>query len=63
MTLIMLLFKIGVYIHKEGKGLEYHAVKILGWGVENDGTPFWTVANPWSKRWVNYFTRMTISSD
>ena len=35
----------------KGKGLEYHAVKILGWGVDRDGTPYWTAANPWSKRW------------
>lgn len=35
-----------------GKGLEYHAVKIIGWGVdENDGTPYWTCINPWTKRW------------
>ena len=46
-----LLLTLGVYQHKQGKGLEYHAVKILGWGVESDGTPYWTCANPWSKRW------------
>lgn len=31
--------------------MEYHAVKIFGWGTEDDGTPYWMAANPWSKRW------------
>jgi len=27
-----------------------HAIKILGWGVEN-GTPYWLVANSWNEDW------------
>ncbi|KAI9560903.1 hypothetical protein GHT06_011857 [Daphnia sinensis] len=46
-------YKSGVYQHKSGKGLEYHAVKLFGWGTDDDGTPYWLAANPWSKRWGN----------
>lgn len=27
-----------------------HAVKILGWGVE-EGTPYWLCANSWNSDW------------
>lgn len=27
-----------------------HAVRILGWGVE-DGTPYWLVGNSWNTDW------------
>lgn len=27
-----------------------HAVRILGWGVEN-GTPYWLVGNSWNTDW------------
>jgi len=27
-----------------------HAVKMLGWGVEN-GTPYWLCANSWGPSW------------
>ena len=30
----------GVYQHKTGRYLGGHAIRILGWGVEND-TPYW----------------------
>ena len=32
----------GVYQHKTGKYLGGHAIRILGWGVENN-TPYWYV--------------------
>ena len=38
----MLLFAIGVYKHTVGTMLGGHAIKILGWGVE-EGTPYWFV--------------------
>lgn len=31
---------IGVYQHVSGRALGGHAIRILGWGVEN-GTPYW----------------------
>ena len=45
------LCSLGVYRHIHGEGLEYHAVKLFGWGTDKDGTPYWLAANPWSKRW------------
>jgi len=43
-------YKSGVYQHTTGEFLGGHAVKILGWGVEND-TPYWLVANSWNDDW------------
>ncbi len=35
-------YKSGVYKHVSGSALGGHAVKMVGWGVE-DGTPYWLV--------------------
>jgi len=43
-------YKSGVYQHTTGDMLGGHAIKILGWGVE-DGTPYWLVANSWNTHW------------
>ncbi|PIO71353.1 papain family cysteine protease [Teladorsagia circumcincta] len=43
-------YKSGIYIHTAGKRRGGHAVKIIGWGVEN-GTKYWTVANSWNTDW------------
>lgn len=40
----------GVYQHTSGSYLGGHAVKMLGWGVEN-GTPYWLIANSWNPSW------------
>ncbi|XKL62024.1 hypothetical protein PGB90_001857 [Kerria lacca] len=41
----------GIYTHEYGWWpLGGHAVKVVGWGVEN-GTKYWHVANSWSKDW------------
>jgi cathepsin B len=45
-----LTYKSGVYKHTSGQVLGGHAVKILGWGVE-DSTPYWLVANSWNEDW------------
>jgi len=43
-------YKSGVYVHRTG-GLEGgHAIKIIGWGNDN-GTPYWIVANSWGTSW------------
>lgn len=45
-------YKSGVYHHVTGAALGGHAVKLMGWGVE-DGTPYWLVANSWNQDWGN----------
>ncbi|XP_037001330.1 cathepsin B isoform X1 [Artibeus jamaicensis] len=45
-----LMYKSGVYQHVTGEMVGGHAVRILGWGVEN-GTPYWLVGNSWNTDW------------
>ncbi|KAH9514130.1 hypothetical protein Btru_030358 [Bulinus truncatus] len=45
-----LSYKSGVYQHTSGQELGGHAVKIIGYGVE-DGTKYWLVANSWNPDW------------
>jgi len=45
-------YKSGVYQHVSGGALGGHAVRLLGWGVE-EGTPYWLVANSWNYDWGN----------
>jgi len=40
----------GVYRHVTGKYLGGHAVKMIGWGVDN-GTPYWLCVNSWNDSW------------
>jgi cathepsin B len=40
----------GVYSHQTGKSLGGHAIKLVGWGVDN-GTPYWTCVNSWNESW------------
>lgn len=40
----------GVYHHVTGRMCGYHAVKLLGYGVEN-GTKYWLLANSWNEHW------------
>jgi len=40
----------GVYHHVSGNLLGYHAVKLLGYGVEN-GTKYWLLTNSWNEHW------------
>lgn len=47
-----LTYKSGVYVHKTGAALGGHAVKMLGWGVDNN-TPYWLIANSWNSDWGN----------
>ncbi|KAA3671210.1 cathepsin B, partial [Paragonimus westermani] len=46
----LLNYKSGVYQHADGELLGTQAVRILGWGVEEE-TPYWTVANSWNEDW------------
>jgi len=45
-----LSYKSGVYQHKSGKALGGHAVKVIGWGVEN-GVDYLLVMNSWNEDW------------
>jgi len=40
----------GIYHHVSGRLLGYHAVKLLGYGVEN-GTKYWLLTNSWNEHW------------
>ena len=40
----------GVYKHTSGSMLGGHAIKIVGWGVE-DGQEYWLVQNSWGEDW------------
>lgn len=40
----------GVYQHVTGKYLGGHAIKMIGWGVDN-GVPYWTCVNSWNPTW------------
>ncbi|XP_050438004.1 cathepsin B-like isoform X2 [Adelges cooleyi] len=44
-------YKSGVYIKSENASfLGGHAVKLIGWGVENE-TPYWLLVNSWNENW------------
>jgi len=45
-----LSYKSGVYKHTSGSALGGHAVKLVGWGVEN-GVKYWRIANSWNENW------------
>jgi len=53
----------GVYSHQSGSLAGGHAVKIIGYG-EEDGTPFWQVANSWGSTWgMDGFFRILRGTD
>ena len=43
-------YKSGIYKHVSGSMLGGHAIKIIGWG-ENDQGKYWIVANSWNTTW------------
>lgn len=43
-------YKEGIYQHVTGSRLGGHAVRIVGWGVE-DGIEYWKIANSWNEDW------------
>ena len=55
-------YKSGVYKHTTGSYAGGHAIKVLGWGVDN-GNSYWLCANSWGPTWgeSGYF-RIDMSS-
>lgn len=43
-------YKSGIYQHVTGRSEGGHAVKCIGWGVEN-GVKYWLLVNSWNERW------------
>ena len=43
-------YKSGVYKHTTGKKLGGHAVRLIGYGVENS-VKYWLIANSWNDNW------------
>jgi cathepsin B len=41
----------GVYRRSSNKVLGGHAVKVVGFGVEDNGSEYWIVANSWGNKW------------
>lgn len=59
----LLSYKSGVYKHTDGDALGGHAIKILGWGVEN-GNKYWLIANSWNSDWgANGFFKILRGED
>ena len=44
------LYKSGIYHHVSGAYLGGHAIKLVGWGVD-EGVPYWTCINSWNTMW------------
>jgi len=44
-------YQSGVYQHINGSLLGGHAIKITGWGVDEQQTPYWRVQNSWGPSW------------
>ena len=43
-------YKSGIYRHVSGSYLGGHAIRIVGWGVENN-EKYWIIANSWNPSW------------
>lgn len=46
-------YKSGVYSHVSGDRLGGHAVRLVGWGVQ-DGVKYWKIANSWNSDWGDH---------
>merc|ERR1712066_1170993 len=45
-------YKGGVYHHVSGKALGGHAIRLVGWGEEEEtGEKYWVLANSWNTDW------------
>jgi len=50
----------GVYYHTSGRSLGGHAIKLMGWGTDEEtGMDYWLLANSWNSDWAeNGYFRM-----
>jgi len=47
-----LTYKSGVYTHQSGSALGGHAIKCIGWGLDEDsGMEYWLCVNSWNNTW------------
>jgi len=46
----LLTYAGGIYVHQGGKLDGGHAVRLVGWGTENN-VPYWIIANSWNTDW------------
>eukprot|EP01130_Rhizamoeba_saxonica_P009049 TRINITY_DN3673_c0_g1_i1.p1 TRINITY_DN3673_c0_g1~~TRINITY_DN3673_c0_g1_i1.p1 ORF type:complete len:308 (+),score=58.16 TRINITY_DN3673_c0_g1_i1:30-953(+) len=44
-------YKSGVYEHKTGSFLGGHCIKLVGWGVTDEGVEYWIAQNSWGTSW------------
>nr|ABU62925.1 cathepsin B [Fasciola hepatica] len=45
-----LVYKSGIYHYTTGRLVGGHAIRVIGWGVEN-GVKYWLIANSWNEGW------------
>lgn len=48
-------YKKGIYQHVSGTFIGYHAVRVIGWGIE-DNTQYWLITNSWNESWGEHGT-------
>ena len=51
-----LTYKECVYQHTTGSILGGHAIKIIGWGVTDEGVKYWICVNSWNEFWGDHGT-------
>ncbi|KAL5244509.1 hypothetical protein ACI65C_011919 [Semiaphis heraclei] len=44
-------YKKGVYKSTAGELIGYHHVKLIGWGIDEDGNEYWLAMNSWNSKW------------
>lgn len=44
-------YKEGVYRHVTGEMVGGHAIRMIGWGHEDDGSLYWLCQNQWTEKW------------
>lgn len=45
------LYNSGIYSHTTGDSVGLHAVRIVGYGTDDNGVDYWIIANTWDVNW------------